>query len=178
MKKGRKYIASLLAIGGLAGVNLYSNEQINVSAHGNQEQSQNTDRNEDDETMWGHMETMHGGSYRNRENSSPDEDDVENNTDQSEDDETDSWNDWHNRMWEFRDENIDDSSDDRESFFGDMRNHMRGFNDFSFNGMFDWMGEMHRSFNFNRGMMDWNERELDDNEGREFMERLNFFNSK
>ena len=93
MKKGRKYIASLLAIGGLAGVNLYSNEQINVSAHGNQGAVTKYESNDDDETMWGHMETMHGGSYRNRENSSPDEDDVENNTDQSEYDETDSWND-------------------------------------------------------------------------------------
>ncbi|WP_368645640.1 hypothetical protein AB4027_01240 [Alkalibacterium putridalgicola] len=181
MKKGKKYIASLLVIGGVSSVSLYNSELSNVAAHGNQEQSPDPYWDDRDETIWDYMEGMHGNSFRNRENSIPDENGSENNTNKSYDTETDSWNNWHNRMWGFSDENLDSSEENRsenpESFFGDMRNYMRGFSDFSFNGMFDWMEEMHNSFNFNRGIMDWDERELNNNEDREFMKRFNFLNS-
>lgn len=180
MKKGRKYIASLLVIGGLAGVSLYNSDQINVFAHGNQDSSANWRWENHDETMRSHMETMHGNSFRNREDSRPDDDVSENNTDESENAETDSWNDWHNRMWETRDDDINDSEADQseapESFFGEMRNHMRGLNDVNFNGMSEWMEEMHSSFNFNRGIMNENERKLNVNPNRGFMEKFNFFN--
>lgn len=188
MEKGKKLIISSVVIGGLAGGTFLSSQVFSVSAAEIEEESNGWNWEDQNEVMQGHMTKMHGRTNRMRENRDELIDSEDFDGDIS-DEEREIWEDRHNRMWESRNDEqgeLDEGQlEDSDGFFGNMRNHMRGFGDGSFDDMFEWMEDMHGSFNGRRGMMNWNQDDQSEDSngesenagGRGFMNRFNFFKS-
>ncbi|MCC5894037.1 MAG: hypothetical protein JJU16_01115 [Alkalibacterium sp.] len=181
MEKMKKRLISLLVIGSFLGMTVVSGQFNNVSAEEMQEESVEKEWEEHFEAMQGHMNRMHGRTNRFRGTEDERSDNEENDQGVT-DEERDLFEDRHNRMWEFENGDVGESDNEQSAnsnpFFGNMRNHMRGFRNVSFDDMFEWMQDMHGSFEGRRGMMNWNQDEqTDDSTPDGFMNRFDFFNS-
>lgn len=190
MEEMKKLLISSLVIGGLAGSTLVYGQFNSVSAEETEEtedQSPFWNRDNHSDMMRSHMSSQNRRRTENSERSDSRAFEERNESYELDEEEfIESMEERHNQMWNFREENLSETERDQleesESFFGNMRNHMRGFDNESLDFMFEWMEEMHGSFNSRRGMMNWNQDDADyeqpgNRNNREFMNRFNFFNS-
>ena len=168
----KKLLISSLVIGGLAGSTLVYGQFNSVSA----EETEETEETEDQSPFWNrdnHSDMMrsHMSSQNRRRTENSERSDSRAFEERNESYELDeeefieSMEERHNQMWNVREENLSETErnqlEESESFFGNMRNHMRGFDNESLDSMFEWMEEMHGSFNSRRGMMNWNQDDAD-----------------
>ncbi|GAA0489024.1 hypothetical protein [Alkalibacterium indicireducens] len=183
----KKLLISSLVIGGLAGSTLVYGQFNSVSAEETEDQSPFWNRDNHSDMMRSHMSSQNRRRTENSERSDSRAFEERNESYELDEEEfIESMEERHNQMWNFREENLSETERDQleesESFFGNMRNHMRGFDNESLDFMFEWMEEMHGTFNSRRGMMNWNQDDADyeqpgNRNNREFMNRFNFFNS-
>lgn len=165
----KKLLISTLMLGGLAGGALMSNQLLNVSAVEVDEEVE--ERNEgwsfEDHRnqMADHMNSMHGRRGRRQSDRFRDREDL---TEEEWLEHQEIMEERHNRMWEYRNEereNGDYEDTGRGNpLYNRRRQHMNDFNNQSFEDRFEWMEEMHESFNFRNRLPFWFDSEEDNGE--------------